>query len=160
MEIVVSHFNSFILIPLGNVHPPQILKETEGAGGGEALWSIVIAADYDHRYVFFHKPQKAPLEDHQRLDLGADVMKDISGMDNRIRLKLNDLLDGLLESRIYHLFYAIIAMLIQAAVAGKAQVRIGQVNYLHVFAHYSKNGLKPPLVIRLSCLSSFSRRRR
>ncbi len=45
----------------------------------------MIAADYDHRYVLFHELQEAPLEDHQGLDLGANVMEDIAGMDNRIR---------------------------------------------------------------------------
>jgi hypothetical protein len=132
MEIVVSHFNSFILIPMGDMHAMQIFKETERAGRGKALGCVVIAADYDNGYVLFHEPKEAPLEDHQGLDLGANVVEDIAGMDNAVRSQIYDLLDGQFKTGIHHLFYAIPAMLIQAAVAGKAQVRISQVNYLHV----------------------------
>jgi len=78
------------------MHVPQPIKEAEGAGGGEALGSVVVAADYDHRDVFFHELQKPPLEDHQRLDLGANVMEDISGMNHCIRSQLYDSLNGLL----------------------------------------------------------------
>jgi hypothetical protein len=53
-------------------------------------------------------------------------------MDNCIRPKINDLLDGLLKPGVYHLFYAVSPMLVQSAVAGKSQVRIGHVNYLHL----------------------------
>ena len=75
---------------------------------------------------------KTPLEDHQRLDLGPDVVEDISCMDNGIGTGLNDLVYGLIKSGVDHLFYPVLAVLIQAAVAGESQMRIGQMNYLQL----------------------------
>ncbi len=40
------------------------------------------------------------------------------------------LLYGLVEAGVYHLLYSVLAVLVQAAVAGEPQVRIRQMNYL------------------------------
>jgi hypothetical protein len=46
---------------------------------------------------------------------------------------LNYLIDGLIKTRVDHLFNPVLAMLIHTAVAGEAQVRISQMNYLQRF---------------------------
>jgi len=115
------------------MHIPQTLEEPEGAGQRKALRGIVVAADYDHRNAFFHQPLQTPLEDYQGLDLGSDMVEDVASMDNGIGMSLNDLIDGLIKSRVDHLFNSVLAVLIHTAVAGEAQVRISQMNYLQRF---------------------------
>jgi hypothetical protein len=48
-------------------------------------------------------------------------------------MSLNDLVYGLIKSRKDHLFYPVLAVLVHAAVAGEAQMRISQMNYLQRF---------------------------
>jgi hypothetical protein len=93
----------------------------------------VVAADYDHGYAFFHETLQTSLEDHQRFDLGPNMVEDIPGMDNGIGTGLNDPIYGLIKTRVDHLFYPVLAVLVHAAVAGETQMRISQMNYLQRF---------------------------
>jgi hypothetical protein len=61
------------------------------------------------------------------------MVEDVASMDNGIGMSLNDLIDGLIKSLIDHLFNPVLAVLIHTAVAGEAQVRIRQMNYLQRF---------------------------
>jgi len=70
------------------------------------------------------------LEDHQRFYLGSDMMEYIAGMNYSIRLELDNLLDCPLKSGINHLLYPVLPMLIQATIAGKAQMRVCKMNNL------------------------------
>ena len=107
------------------MHILYTLEEPEGAGLVEALGSVVVAADYDHRNCCLHQPLQPPLEDEQGLDLGPDVMENISCMNHSIGISFDDLLDCLFKTGVDHLFYPVLAVLIQAAVAGESQMRIG-----------------------------------
>ncbi len=131
MKTVVAHLEALIPVALGDMHIPQTLEEPEGAGLVEALGSVVVAADYDHRNCCFHQPLQPSLEDEQGLDLGPDVMEDISCMNHCIGMSPDYLLDRLFKSGVDHLLYPVLAVLIQAAVAGESQMRIGEVDYLH-----------------------------
>jgi hypothetical protein len=133
MKIVVPDQKALILIPLGNMHIPQTLEEPEGAGQRKALGGIVVSADHDHGYAFFHQPLQTLLEDYQGFDLGSNMVEDVASMDNGIGMGLNYLIDGLIKTRVDHLFNPVLAMLIHTAVAGEAQVRISQMNYLQRF---------------------------
>ena len=155
MKTVVAHLEALIAVALGDMHIPQTLEEPEGAGLVEALGSIVVAADYDHWNCCLHQPLQPPLEDEQGLDLGPDVMEDISCMDHGIGMSPDYLLDRLFKTGVDHLLYPVLAVLIQAAVAGESQMRIGEVDYLH-----GRKGLKPPLFMRPSSFSSWFKRRR
>jgi hypothetical protein len=115
------------------MHITQTLEEPEGAGQRKALGGIVVSADYDHGYALFHQPLQTPLEDYQGFDLGSNMMEDVASMDNGIGMSLNDLIDGLIKSRVDHLFNPVLAVLIHTAVTGEAQVRISQMNYLQRF---------------------------
>ncbi len=57
MKAAVSHLESFVSVPLGDIHIPEILKESERAGLGEALGGIMIAADYDYGNACLRQPQ-------------------------------------------------------------------------------------------------------
>jgi len=107
MKAAVSHLESFVSVPLGDMNILETLKKPERAGLGEALGGIVIAADYDYRNARIRQPHEPTLKDKQRLDLGPNMMEYVPCMYNSIRFQLNDLINGPIKSGIYLFFYEV-----------------------------------------------------
>jgi hypothetical protein len=133
MKRAIIHLEAFISVALGDMHILDALEEAEGAGLVEALGGVMVAADYDHWNPCLDQPLQTPLKDEQGLYLGPDMMEDITGMDHSIGMSLDDLVDGLFKSGVDHLLDPVPAVLVQTAVAGKAQVRVRQMDYLHEY---------------------------
>jgi hypothetical protein len=130
---MISGFKSLIPVFMGDGDVLRAFVDVEWTGSSETFRSIMIAADYDHRYAFISKPLQAALEDVHGLDPGPDMVEDIAGMNYRIRLELDDLIYRLLEALVDHLFDQVAAVLVHPAKARKSQMRVRHVNYLHLF---------------------------